>query len=181
MPALFCLPIPVRPGRLVLVEVQRGCGPVPVSLPRLSRRFTRSARSSLRWMRTRSGRTAPASVLLRTLSSRVMRWWRSGRTSDASTLIVRQRGGGSGLVQQIDVTVLLGAGETAVDGSRLVALYRIRHVASADHASALTAVQVGRVTQTALTTLWPSVEAEEVPARHDQLHGAHAPRLFKPS
>jgi hypothetical protein len=108
-----------------------------------------------------------------------IRWWRPGRTSGASALIVRQRGGGSGLVQQIDVTVLLGAGETAVDRSRLVVLYRIRHVASADHASALTAVQVGRVSQTALTTLWPSVEAEEVPARHDQLHGAHAPKIIQ--
>jgi hypothetical protein len=83
----------------------------------------------------------------------------------------------SGLVQQIDVAVFLGAGEAAVDGSRLVALYRIRHFASGDHALALTAVQLGRVTQAALAALWPSVEAEEVPPRHGQLYGAHAPQI----
>jgi hypothetical protein len=85
----------------------------------------------------------------------------------------------SDFVQQIDVTVLLGAGETAIDGSRLVVLHCIRHFAPADHALALAAVQVGRVTQTALTTLWPSVEAEEVPTSHDQLHGAHAPKIIQ--
>jgi hypothetical protein len=98
-----------------------------------------------------------------------------GRGGDSPA---KWRGGGSGLAQQIDVTVLLGAGETAVDGSRLLALHRIGHFASADHALALTAVQVGRVTQTALTTLWPSVEAEEVPTRYDQLYGAHAPEDY---
>jgi hypothetical protein len=41
----------------------------------------------------------------------------------------------------------------------------------------LTAVQLGRVTQAALAALWPSVEAEEVPPRHGQLYGAHAPQI----
>jgi hypothetical protein len=54
---------------------------------------TRSVRSSLRWRRTYSGRTAPASILLRRSSWQVMSLWRSGRISGGSAAILRLRGG----------------------------------------------------------------------------------------
>jgi hypothetical protein len=69
---------------------------VASSSPRLSRMSSRSVRSSLRWSRTYSGRTAPASTLVRRSSWQVMSLWRSGRMSGGSAAILRLRGGFSG-------------------------------------------------------------------------------------